>query len=336
MKTQNAVIIGYGAIGPVHAAAVSVCDFAELYGICDIDAARLEKAEKEHGCKLFSDFDEVLRDENADCVHICTPHFLHADMIEAALAAGKRVVVEKPAAMTAAEIERLRVSCRGRENEICAVLQNRFNRCVLKMKEIIASGKYGKVIGASGFLTWKRDRRYYESGAWRGRLSTEGGGVVINQAVHVLDLLEYLCGHCEEIEASMCNRTLRGCIETEDTAEAMLKCSSGARIIFYATNGYAASPPFDIEVQLEGASLKYVGKRLFLSEKECFELIETDKGTLIGKANWGGSHERLISNFYSSLCGEKKPYTDICDGLSAARLVTGLYSAAQSGGAVSL
>lgn len=336
MKTQNAVIIGYGAIGPIHAAAIEKCDFASLYGVCDIDPVRLGEAKQKYDCKLFADFDEVLEDGQVDCVHICTPHFLHADMIEAAISAGKRVVVEKPAAMNSAEIKRLRDVCRGHESDICTVLQNRYNRCVEKMKEIIDSGKYGRVLGGSGFLTWKRDRAYYESAEWRGTVQYEGGGVVINQAVHVLDLLEYLCGRCSEIEASVCNRTLRGCIEVEDTAEAMLKTVNGDRIVFYATNGFASSPPFDIEVRLERAGLKYVGKRLFLSIGDEFEMIETDNSATIGKPNWGESHRELIGNFYSSLCGEKKPYTDIRDGLDAARLVAGLYSAAKHGAAVRL
>lgn len=328
MNRKNAAVIGYGAIGPIHAAAIAKSDFSRLYAVCDTDPNAQKRAESEHaehGTRIFSSYDELLRDKSVDSVHICTPHFLHAEMLVKAHDAGKHIVVEKPAVMLAAEAESVRRVFSDGRVRCCAVLQNRLNPCVREMKRIIDGGEYGEVIGAKGAVTWLRDKAYYESGEWRGRRATEGGGAVINQALHTLDLLRYLCGDFVSVKSHCSNRGLKDVIEVEDTAEAFMLTESGARVLFYATNSYAVSAPVEVEVQLERAVLKYTYSRLFLICDGELRELAADKKADGEKWYWGKCHETLINNFYSSLCGAEREYPSLEEGLKTAETVFEIY-----------
>lgn len=326
MEKNLVAVVGYGAIGPIHTAAIKKSGFARLYAVCDIDSAALARAERENeGIRIFSSYEELLCDAAVDTVHICTPHFLHYEMLVKAHNAGKNVVVEKPAVMKAEEAENIRRVFADGAVDVCAVLQNRTNPCVCEMKRIIESGKYGSVRCAKGAVTWFRDRKYYESAKWRGKRATEGGGAVINQALHTLDLLRYLCGEFKEISSSCSNRSLKGVIDVEDTAEAYLKTVGGATVLFYATNAYPTSAPVEIEIALENAVLKYTYNRLFLiKDGEMREIVsETVDNT--EKWYWGRGHEIQIDRFYSSLCGIDAEYPALEEGLRAAEAVFGIY-----------
>lgn len=218
---KKVCIAGYGAIGPIHAMALEKTAQGRLYGVCDIDPARRRACRERHGAVEYADFDAMLQDEEIQSVHICTPHYLHYEMIRKALAAGKDVVAEKPLVRTRQEWEELQ-RLPGAER-ICVVLQNRLNPCVQRMREQVRSGQLGAVKAVRGILTWNRDRAYYESAAWRGRWATEGGGLLINQAVHTLDFFSYIVGDVCGVRTHMCNHTLEGVIEVEDTLAAHLK-----------------------------------------------------------------------------------------------------------------
>lgn len=331
MNKKNVVIVGYGSVAPVHAGVVDGCDKTVLYGICDCDSKKLEKAAKDYDCKLFESYDDVLADPNVDSVHICTPHHLHAEMVIKAIECGKYVVVEKPAGINMDEINKLRTVCAGKEKNICAILQNRLNSGIQEMRRIINSGEYGKVLCGKVFLTWHRTPEYYAHDEWRGKWATEGGGVVVNQAVHALDMMEYVMGRFAEVEASIDNRTLSDYIEVEDTAEAFITTESGARVLFYASNGYGVSTPFDLEVQLEDAVLKYMHSKLYVIKgDEMTEITKDGRCPVPGKHYWGTGHSELLNNFYSALNGSDDYYTTITDGLDAARLVAAIYESAKT------
>lgn len=223
---KKVCIAGYGAIGPIHAMALEKTAKGRLYGVCDIDPARRRACRERYGTVEYEDFDVMLQDEEIQSVHICTPHYLHYEMIRKALAAGKDVVAEKPLVRTRQEWEQLQ-RLPGADR-ICVVLQNRLNPCIQKMRELVQSGRLGAVKAVRGILTWNRDRAYYESADWRGRWKTEGGGLLINQAVHTLDFFSYVAGDIVSVRTDMCNHTLEGVIQVEDTlaAHLELRCPS--------------------------------------------------------------------------------------------------------------
>lgn len=289
----NACIIGYGAIGPVHAKAILDIENVNLYGVCDIIKERADAVAEKHNAKAFYDFDDCLKDENIDYIHICTPHYLHFEMITKALDAGKRVVVEKPMVMKKEQFDILFE--KYDVTKVFPIIQNRTNTCVMKLKEMIEENDYGPVKGVKGVVTWCRDEKYYNSAAWRGTKEYEGGGVLINQAIHTLDLLTYFAGATESVIASMKNHSLKGVIEVEDTVEAYIKYKSGATGVFYATNAYKTHSPILFEVNFEKNNFAYFNGSLFLNG----ELICSDSKEYSGKSYWGNGHTKTLGDLYS-------------------------------------
>lgn len=288
---KNVCIIGCGNIGPIHIEAVRKCKKALLYGICDINKNKKEIADN-LGVKFFDSFDAVLLDRDVDAVHICTPHFLHFSMIKKAIESGKMVACEKPAVMTKAEFELLR-NIPGIE-DVCFVMQNRLNRSIEALKEIIDSKVFGELTGINSILLWHRTKKYYDSSAWRGKKETEGGGVLINQSIHNLDLLSYLAGDIIAVKTHMTNYSLNDCIEVEDTCMSYLKFKSGINGVFFATNANAENDASEISVYFEKGEAKYCFDKLFINgEVHCENIKPT-----IGKDYWGTSHESVVINFY--------------------------------------
>jgi len=145
------------------------------------------------------------------------------------------VVVEKPVTITREEFAELQTL--EHVERVCIVFQNRLNPCVMKLKELIDNQELGKVKAARAMLTWCRTKAYYGNADWRGKWATEGGGLLINQAVHTLDYFSYLLGDVQSVKADMNNFTLENVIEVEDTLSAVLEFKSGIRGIFFATTG---------------------------------------------------------------------------------------------------
>ncbi len=290
---KNVCIVGYGSIAPVHALCLSRIPEAQLCAVCDPDPEALARCQAQYEVAAYTSFEEMLQDPHIDAVHICTPHHLHFPMIRAALECGKAVVAEKPMTRTLEEWNAL-LALAGADR-VCSVVQNRYNYCIQKLKALIDSGALGEIVGIKGILTWKREPSYYSSTPWKGRWETEGGSVLINQALHALDLMVYLGGQVEAVQASTHNHTLQGVIETEDTAEAVLQLSGDVRGLLYASNGYAADSPMDIEVVGSKATARYVYKKLFVN---C-ELVADDDSPLTEKEYWGCGHEALLRDYYA-------------------------------------
>ena len=292
---MNVCIVGYGAIGPVHAEAIKKLDKANLYAVCDILKERADKGASEYGAKAYYSFDECVVDENIDVVHICTPHYLHFEMIKKALDNGKRVVVEKPVVMKKEELDILFE--KYDTTKIYPIVQNRTNTCIDKLKKIVEEDKeLGKLIGVKGILTWSRDEKYYNSSKWRGTAEYEGGGVLINQAIHILDLMVYFAGGVKKVISSTNNYSLKNVIEVEDTTDAYIEFKNGAKGILYATNAYCRNSSMQLEIEFENRSFKYTDGILISKE----EIICRDSKDYKGKSYWGNGHAKTLSDFYDN------------------------------------
>ncbi len=245
----KAAIIGCGAIYQNHAGSIIESDKARLEAVCDIDATRLEAASRKYMCRAVADYREILDDPAINMVHICTPHYLHAPMAIEAMRKGKHVLTEKPMAISVEQAEEMiKVSSEtGMRLGVC--FQNRYNQMSRKILDIIRSGEAGGLKGAKGFVTWYRSEDYYRNSGWRGTWEKEGGGVLINQSIHTLDLLNWFAGgDIKSLKASVDTRRLEGVIEVEDTADAFMKTKTGAPVLFYATTGYCANSRVEMEI----------------------------------------------------------------------------------------
>ena len=317
---KNVCIVGYGAVGPVHAAALKDLESVNLYAVCDINPKKTKICCKEYDCKEFLDFDEMLLDECIDAVHICTPHYLHKDMAVKALAAGKAVVLEKPVGIKLAELEELSSFSKEQDKPpLCVMLQNRTNVCVVKLKEIIESRNVGRLQGIIANLNWHRDEAYYAQDAWRGKWQTEGGGLLINQAVHLVDLMLYFGGAVKKMQSEIHRWSVTG-IEVEDTANAMLQFENGAKGVFHATNCYVTDEAFQLELRFEKAHFRYADGLLYEILDGDVRILAKDEKLKIGKSYWGCGHQSVIKNFY-----EQKDYPDINDAYAAMKFIFEIY-----------
>lgn len=310
-------IAGYGAIGPVHAKALENVAKAQLYAVCDINPDRRRLCREQYNVTEYEDFDAMLADPDIDGVHICTPHYLHYEMAGKALAAGKSVVLEKPVTRTRQEWDAL--ANLENADKICVVLQNRLNPCVQEMKKIIGNGSLGAVKAARAFLTWNRDKAYYKSADWRGRWATEGGGLLINQAIHTLDYFNYLLGGIQKTRTTMCNHTLEGIIEVEDTFVSHLELGNGVRGVFFATNGYSENCSPFFEISFEKGIVRYMNQKLWVNDR----LAAEDTSATIGKACWGSGHSLLLHRFY-----DEGKYFSLSDAKNTMETVFAMYEEA--------
>jgi predicted dehydrogenase len=324
-------VIGCGAISSVHFEAIRACPEAELYAVCDIDRERAEKTSEKYGCRYYTDYLEMLLDEEIDAVHICTPHYLHAPMAIAAMKAGKHVLCEKPMAIKALDAqEMIKVSEEtGKQLGIC--FQNRCNTTSERIRELIDSGKLGAVLGGKAFVTWHRDEAYYASGEWRGSWEKEGGGVLINQSIHTLDLLQWFMGNPAKIKGSIDTRYLKDFIEVEDTAEAAILFKSGISGLFYATNGYCVDSPVSIELVCEKGLIR-LDEELVIKydDGKTEHMTNSDKATG-KKAYWGSGHKALINDFYKSLAFGKKFAIGGREAIITLKLINGIYESGRTG-----
>ncbi len=318
---KNVCIVGYGKIGPNHANAFGTIENAKLYAVCDVNEEKIKKCQESFDVIGYTDFDEMLKDENIHSVHICTPHYLHYEMIVKALAAGKSVVSEKPVTMTKEQFEELKKNPDAKK--VCLVFQNRLNNCVVKLKEIIENGELGKIKAAKSILTWCRTADYYLEDEWRGKWATEGGGVLINQAVHSLDLLRYLVDDFDTVRANMMNYSLEDVIEVEDTFVARMGYKNGAKAFFVATNSYPVNSPMDIEVVFENGVARYTNNCLTVNG----EVVARDEIATGAKGYWGKSHTKLLVNFY-----DKGEYFSIVDAENTMNMLFAMYESAKDGG----
>jgi len=325
MSAYNAAIIGCGAIHTMHVNAIAKCANVKLAAVVDIDENLVKKVASDYKCDFYTDYKEVLKQNNIDVVHICTPHYLHAPMAIEAMRAGKHVFIEKPMAISVSDAQKM-IKVQEETGKILGVcFQNRYNETSIKVKEVLDSGRLGKIIGGKAFVTWHRNQDYYARGGWRGTWEKEGGGVLINQAIHTLDLLQWFIGDVDRIKASVDTRLLKDFIEVEDTAEATVIFKNGATALFYATNCYPVDSPIEIELICEKAVIR-LGKDLYIQYKdgESEKINNSDKATG-QKAYWGSGHETIIREFYNTLDKGIDFDVDGKQGINAIRIIDAIY-----------
>jgi predicted dehydrogenase len=294
-------IAGCGAISKTHLEALKEVSDTKIAALCDTNAEKLDIRAKEYGGNAYSSLESMLDQEKIDVLHICTPHYLHVPMAIEALKRNVNVLMEKPVAISYEQYEELKKAEQSSKAKLGICFQNRYNGSVVKAKEILNSGSLGKVLGARAIVTWSRNEAYYTQSGWRGQLAKEGGGVLINQSIHTLDLITYLLGTPESVSAISANFHLQNVIEEEDTLSAYLRYSDKT-VIFFATTSYCKDAPIMLEIACENGLLIIEGNTLKtkLADGKT-EFIDCKVEGVTGKACWGTSHKLLIKEFYSCL-----------------------------------
>ena len=309
MKTA---IVGLGVIGGVHKRLIEKLGF-DLCAVCDIDTQKTSDLTT----NTYTDYIEMLDKEKPDVVHICTPHYLHADMVIEALSRNINVLCEKPLCTNEEDVQRILTAERRSKAQLGVCHQNRYNQENLFVKDYL---KDKKIVGGFASVVWNRCKDYYDSAAWRGKWSTEGGGVLINQALHTLDLMQWLIGFPQKLSANVTNLTLKKYIEVEDTATII--CSGKAKFSFFATNGGCCDFPVSITVKTDTETISVL-KNKVVTGNAVYD-FEKDKN-VYGKCCYGTGHEGLISDFYDCVKNGKKFKIDGNEASKVIRLILAAY-----------
>ncbi len=333
---MRSAIVGCGSIAGVHAAVLTKSDYTQLTACADIRPERAQAMADACHIAAYGSLDELLDRERPDVLHICTPHHLHVPMALLALSRGVNVLMEKPPAISPESFEALlkEAGKSGLHTGVC--FQNRYNPQVQYIRRALQGGQAGRVLGARAFVTWSRDDQYYTGSGWRGQWDTEGGGVLMNQSIHTMDLLVYLLGIPVSVEASMHNRHLPGVIQVEDTMEAYIRFQDTAAL-FYATTAYCSDAPVMLEIVCENATYLMHGPDVTVTRRDgTSSEQQMESPPALGKAYWGASHKLCIDDFYENVKAGT-PFSLLPkDVASTMALVYGCYQSATGGKPVSL
>ena len=291
-------LIGCGSIASQHLDAITANPDATLVAVADSDQDAAAAVIGDRGIPGYPGLTQLLDAEQVDVVHICTPHHLHAPMAIESLRRGVHVLLEKPVATTVADGEAVIRAAIASTATIGVCFQNRFNPTVRAIRDLIDGGTLGDLVGGRAAVTWSRDESYYESRPWRGRWAESGGGVLINQAIHTLDLLQWFLGDVTAVRGVATRAALPDSVEVEDTAALQLGHAGGRRSVFHASNGYVANAPVTLELVAERGVVKLDTD---VRVEHADGRIDTIRETRVGlgeKAYWGASHQDLIDDFY--------------------------------------
>lgn len=314
---MRSAVIGVGVIGSLHTHILS--ERKTLCAVCDIDG---EKLKKYADIPTFTDYKVMLDEVRPDVVHICTPHYLHAEMVVYALDKGINVLCEKPLCISIEQMKRILDAEEKSSARLGVCLQNRYNKESVFVKEYLSDKK---VVSAVAHMAWHRTKEYYASGDWRGKKATEGGGVLINQALHTLDLLQYFAGSPSHIVSNVCNLTLKDDIEVEDTA--VIQGTKGAGITLFATNGAAYDMPVVMSVKTKTDIIHILPGHVYVNGAE--QPLEETYARVLGKECYGCGHELLIDDYYKCL-QENRPFE--INGREGSKVVSIILAAYKSGG----
>jgi UDP-N-acetyl-2-amino-2-deoxyglucuronate dehydrogenase len=335
-------LLGCGRIAKRHSELLggNQINGAKLVATCDPVRRRVDAIASKFSVPAVYDIDDFLARKDIDAVAVLTPSGMHAEHVVACAKAGKHVVVEKPMALRLQDADAMISACDEAGVKLFIVKQNRFNVPVVKAREALDAGRFGKLILGTVRVRWCRDQAYYDQDAWRGTWAYDGG-VLTNQASHHIDMLEWFFGDVVSVHARAITAVAK--IETEDTAVATLKFKNGALGIIEATT---AARPTDLEgslsilgekgaVEIAGFAVNQIRHWRFVNE------LPSDKDVIekysVNPPNvYGFGHQAYYQHVVDCLDNQRAALVDGLEGRKSLELISALYESIETGQEVSL
>ncbi len=334
-------IIGTGMIAERHAKAIAAANHAELAGVFDLNIDKaIDFSKINKGIKVYNSFEELLQDKSIAAVTIATPTGAHMDVAIPAAQAGKHILCEKPLDINLEKADRIIAACEENEVKLSAVFQARFSKNVGLIKQALDDGRFGKLVLALAQVKWFRSQEYYDSAGWRGTWKMDGGGVLMNQSIHLLDLLLYFAGEPSELFAYTGTMTHK--VEVEDTACASIKFKNGAMGVIEASTSCEPGFPRKLELSGEKGSVILEGDAItrWQFAEELPEDEEVRKNASSGNLSSGASdpraagfegHRRQIEDLALAILENRDPAIPGREGRRAIELISGIYKSAATG-----
>ena len=328
MRKLRIAMVGCGRISEMYKEVFNTMrDTVEVvFAVDPVRQKALEFAEGFEGCRAVQDYKECFN-EKIDVMHIATPHYLHAPIAIDALNNNINVLVEKPIAISLKDADCMINTAKTAGSKLGVIFQTRYVKGCMELKRLIDEGRLGKILSASSFLTWSRQKEYYESSDWKGTWDKEGGGVLIDQAIHSIDRVRWLVGDdVEWIDGTIKNR-VHNFIDVEDTAEALAKFKNGCLYDIYACNSYSYDAPIRIEIVGEKGRVGLVQDLAWvrIDGEEYYEIRDGYDGLKVGPDYWGCSHITQIKDFYDALENDKPVSVDPEDAKKTLEIILGIY-----------
>lgn len=323
-------IVGCGNIFTMHATSAHHLKNAEIVGVCDIKKDRADQAAEKYHCKAYYDYTEMIDKKNIDVVHVCIPHYLHPVVSKYAIMKGVHVLCEKPMSIRYEDAVENVALAEQNHVKYGVIFQCRYNNASRLVKEKLEDGTLGKIISARVVLTWSKPDDYYSMSDWKGTWEKEGGGVVIDQAIHSIDLANwFIQDEIVHVGASMANRN-HNIMEVDDSAEGFIQYKNGATLGFWAMNNYGCDEPIEIRLLCEKGKvvMDYDKAEITLHNGDRLETkteIDPDVVYEGGKDYWGFQHIRQIANFYDAVERDVEPEISGREALKIQKLICEIY-----------
>jgi UDP-N-acetyl-2-amino-2-deoxyglucuronate dehydrogenase len=344
---RKIAVVGAGVIGKHHGLVVSqLADRLELVAVADINVERAERLAAERGGRPFASLTEALAAVDVDIVAVCTPTGRHGEVATEALAAGKHVIVEKPAEITVARTDEI-IEARDKAGTLVTVIsQHRFDPATEATLAAIEHGELGRLTSGIASIDWWRGQSYYDSGDWRGTWELDGGGALMNQGVHTVDLLIAAMGRPVEVFAYT-GTLAHERIDVEDVAVGVVRFDSGALGVLHATT--AANPGLSARLQVHGDRGSAVidnDQLVFFQttapgsspEEQAYGATSARAVPTAGSdpGQLSDSHRLQYLNFLGALDGTEPLRVDLETNRQSIAVITGAYESARTGRPVSL
>lgn len=339
MKKVRCGIVGLGQIGPLHCESVSLIENAQLVCVCDLSEEKAKKYAQKYACDYTLSFDELIAREDIDLVHVCLPSGMHASFGIKAAKAGKHVIVEKPIDVSLEAADALIRVCHEANVKLCCISQHRFDPDIAYLKKAIDDGALGRITFGGSHTKWYRSQEYYDSGDWRGTWALDGGGALMNQSVHYVDMVQYLCGPVAEIQAQ-CATLAHERIEVEDAAVATLRFRSGALGLLEGNT--TAYPGFCTRLDIYGSKGGVVIENDVVKEWRVDGYPAPESAAKDGPTGaasaviYGKSHTRQISDMVDAILQDRDPLVTGEEARRPLEIVLKVYESARTGNKVSL
>lgn len=327
MKNLRIGVIGCGRIAATYRQALTRLGVTVCFAV-DKCIARAEAFAADFpGCGFSDDYAQLLA-QKPDVVHVLTPHFLHKEHVIAALRAGCNVLTEKPIAISVADAQEMMAEAKAANKQLGVIFQNRYIEGIVEAKRLLEAGRLGKITGAWSTLNWWRPASYYACD-WKGSWEKEGGGVVIDQAIHSIDLVRHLMGCAVTGIKGQIDRRVLTNIEVEDVASAAIRFENRAVYSFYACNYYTENSAIRISLACENGSVLLTEDTVTILCDGVEQTIRPVGGSNSGEKYWGIYHQVQIRDFYEKLLAGKPVPTDPADATKTLAVVLGIYQSAK-------
>jgi predicted dehydrogenase len=330
-------LVGAGNIARIHAAAIAQIPNAQVVAVCDTSEPACRAFSADHRVEWTGDLEALLARDDLDIVNICTPSGTHADLAVRAAQAGKHLIVEKPIDVTLEAADRIIAAARENKVKLTGVFPYRFKQGAQNAKEAISEGRLGRLVLVDAYVKWYRSQDYYRG--WHGTWALDGGGALMNQSIHSIDLIQWLGGPVATVFGH--TATLGHEMETEDTASAVLTFGSGALGVIQGATSCWPGDPARVEVHGTRGTIVLEDARIVTwklgdaspEEEQAMLSLEAQAGNTSSDptALPSTEHRLQIEDMIQAIESDREPRVNGLEARKAVEIICGIYRSAQQG-----